>query len=649
VPDPETPWSPAPSQDPSLPPPTASPLPGFGAPPPTHLHAPPLSRRRHPRELAVVALLVLSVALAVAGLGLTAVQAESFDRAGSVAETASVLALLGAALSSVSLDTLRHLRAARTGGHTYDVLRGTRRLRMVSMLLQLLEVTATIVLALLLANAGHFIDLAFSQAVVENGLAVLSAALCIAGAAALDQSLRTPVEGLRTPLSSVLAGLAIGAAIGLGAVGAAAALGGAHVLDAWVHLGPHDAAALVLAASLAIAFALVRLRRLPTLTNLVWAQSGRDPGRPLGAGRASAVFVPAILAFALMIVVFLLFLLFGIGVGDVLLSAGRNPLLLGVLLFLVVALLACLVVAFALARSARGDTALYKILPGAEVRRRRLILGSSGLLAFFFALGAAASFLGYLPRAGWIHFLCFALLAGLGPYGFYRAREHNRIRRLEERFPDFLRDIASGHKGGLTLHQAAAISAKGEYGDLTPEVRKMADQLSWNVSFSEALQRFSDRVQTPLVQRAVSLILQADRSGGATTDVLLTAAKDAREIKNLENERRTTMSLYTIVVYITFFVFLGVAAVLYGQFAPQIVASSRAVQELGAAGTGVHGLSGNALALDQYQLFYFMAAVVQAVGDGVVAGLLGTGKAVLGLRHSFIMVAVSYVVFAFLL
>ena len=286
----------------------------------------------------------------------------------------------------------------------------------------------------------------------------------------------------------------------------------------------------------------------------------------------------------------------------------------------------------------------------AEVRRRRALIGVSGVVAGSFFVLAGLAFTGTLPETAWIHFLCLGLLAALGPYGFYAAREHKRIQRLEERFPDFLRDIASSHKGGLTLHQAASIAARGEYGDLTPEVRKMADQLSWNVSFSEALRRFSDRVQTPLVQRAVSLILQADRSGGSTTDVLLTAAKDAREIKNLENERRTTMGLYTVVVYITFFVFLGVAAILYAQFAPQIVASSQAVQDLGGAdGSGIEGVSGNALDLRQYQLFYFMAAVVQGLGDGIVAGLLGTGRATLGLRHSFLMVAISYVVFAFLL
>jgi flagellar protein FlaJ len=589
-----------------------------------------------------------------APLGALAVAAlpRHLDGYGGVAEAVGLLAAIAATAGSTRMAKLRHMRAARTGGRSYDLLRGQRGLRVAAMLLQLLEVFAAIVIAIRLADAAGLVDLELRPVVADNAVRFLVAALALSCTAALSQSLRTPSDRSLSPMNAVLAWLGFGFAAALAVLATLTALGQTGFLDAWVALSPFDTGAIALAGYVALAFSLVRLRSLPTLTWILYEQR-QSMERTSPGSRASAVLIPAILAFALLLVVFLLFLLFGIGVSDLLANVASSPLLIGVLAFLVLALLGSLAVAFTLARSAQGDAALYKVLPDAEVRRRRTILTVSGVTAALLLGLAALSFTGTLPREAWLHFLCLGLLAALGPYGFYSAREHNRIRRLEERFPDFLRDIASSHKGGLTLHQAATIAAKGEYGDLTPEVRKMADQLSWNVSFSEALRRFADRVQTPLVQRAVSLILQADRSGGSTTDVLLTAAKDAREIKNLENERRMTMSLYTIVVYITFFVFLGVAAILYAQFAPQIVASSNAVAELsvqgGQSGPAIEGVSGNALDLADYQLFYFLAAVVQGIGDGVVAGLLGTGRAVLGLRHSFIMVAVSYVVFAFLL
>lgn len=286
--------------------------------------------------------------------------------------------------------------------------------------------------------------------------------------------------------------------------------------------------------------------------------------------------------------------------------------------------------------------------------RRRLVLGASitgaALLLVPGALLAAGIALPGIPITAWIHFVCLGTLAGLGPYGFYAAREARRVRGIEERFADFLRDVASGHQGGLTLPAAVIVASRGEYGPLTPEVQKMAEQLSWNLPFTEALERFAERVDTPLVRRAVNLILQANRSGGSTIEVLMAASRDAREIKSLETERRLTMSLYTVVIYVTFFVFLGVAAVLYASFVPKLVEASQAAQgaQLGASGP-VAGLGGPSLSLRDFQVFYFMAAIMQGLGDGIVAGLMGTGRAALGLRHSFLMVLVAYVTFTFFL
>jgi flagellar protein FlaJ len=599
------------------------------------------------QEVATVGLMVLATLLALGGVMAAVVPDVGIGDIGRAALAVGLFVLVAAVGISIPLGTLRRLRADTTGGRAYDLLRGQRRLRVAAMLLQFLEIASAVVLIILVSSTLGLVRIDIAPRIVGSGILVLAGALALACLAALSQALQTPIRRDRTIISNALGGIGLSLAV-LAALGAVLALVG-QMPAIGLSLGPGDAGTFALAGYLGVAFAMVRLRSLPTLTAIIWADRGDRSRAEPGKG-ASAVLVPAILAFALLLVVFLLFLLFGIGASDLFVNVGHNPLLLGVMGFLLVALLSSLGIAFRLARTTKGDEALYRELPDAERRRRQTIIVSSGVVAGSLIVGAAASFIGLLPHPLWLHLFCFGLLIALGPYGFYAAREHNRIRRLEQRFPDFLRDIASSHKGGLTLHQAAAIAARGEYGDLTPEVRKMADQLSWNVSFSEALERFAERVQTPLVQRAVSLILQADRSGGSTTDVLLAAARDAREIKNLENERRLTMGLYTVVVYITFFVFLGVAAILYAQFAPQIVASQTAVAGLGTGSSqGLAGVSGNALKLDQYQLFYFMAAVVQGLGDGMVAGLLGTGKAVLGLRHSFVMVAISYVIFAVLL
>ena len=86
--------------------------------------------------------------------------------------------------------------------------------------------------------------------------------------------------------------------------------------------------------------------------------------------------------------------------------------------------------------------------------------------------------------------------------------------------------------------------ATSEYGALNDEVKKMSDQLSWGIKFSDVILQFAERVGTPLVKRAISLISEADRAGGKISDILVTAANDSREIKFLEGERKRAIGSY---------------------------------------------------------------------------------------------------------
>src|SRR3989338_7416936 len=84
-----------------------------------------------------------------------------------------------------------------------------------------------------------------------------------------------------------------------------------------------------------------------------------------------------------------------------------------------------------------------------------------------------------------------AILAVTVPFSIYRFLEFRRIRGYEEEFPAFLRDLAESQRAGLSIIQSIHIAAKSNYGSLTKEIKKLDDQLSWNVSLDKALRSFS--------------------------------------------------------------------------------------------------------------------------------------------------------------
>ncbi|HLE47922.1 MAG TPA: type II secretion system F family protein, partial [Candidatus Thermoplasmatota archaeon] len=454
-------------------------------------------------------------------------------------------------------------------------------------------------------------------------------------------SLRTPAPRKPSAATHALhvAGVIASAALAITAI----AVGRApvRILD-YTTLTPEHAPILLLGGAFLLGLSLFVGRNLPGFYEQLTERRDFYTGRSVLA-QPKTFFVPAVGAFTLLFLVILVLLLLGVGA-----QGFRQPLQVGVVAFILAALAGSIWVSLRLARS--EDQVQYRGIAAEERRGGKIVLFGSAAAASILLGLALVLYLGKnvggLGSGAWIDVFALGLLLGLGPYGFYVHRRGKRIRNLEARFPEFLRDLAASHKSGLTLNASVAISARGEYGELTPEIRKMADQLSWNLSFEEALRLMAERVQTPLVQRTASLIIQAGKSGGNTTDVLLAAARDAREIKTLENERRTNMTLYTIIIYLTFIIFLVIVAVLYKSFVPEILRAGALARQAGPVGGG--GIV-EVLDLEEYRGFYFLAALVQGLGNGLLAGLMQTGRAIQGLRHSFLFVLAAYITFGWLL
>jgi len=239
-----------------------------------------------------------------------------------------------------------------------------------------------------------------------------------------------------------------------------------------------------------------------------------------------------------------------------------------------------------------------------------------------------------------IDFAIFGILVLIGPFGFYEYSRYRKVDAMEDRFPEFLRDLAESRKAGMTMAQAVESAARGDYGYLTPEIKKMAVQISWGVPFSKALEQFGERINTPLVKRTTAMVVKASESGGKVADVIEAAAKNVREIKILQAERKTEMKMYLMIIYVTFFVFLAVIAVLAGMFLPKLITAAQSTSGLGGMGFG--GGSGN---VEEYKFIYVCTALSQAIGNGIVAGALSEGKIIAGLRHATLMIIVTYLTF----
>jgi archaeal flagellar protein FlaJ len=277
-----------------------------------------------------------------------------------------------------------------------------------------------------------------------------------------------------------------------------------------------------------------------------------------------------------------------------------------------------------------------------QITRLIVIIATISSISIFLVLALLSSFSVLNIGITGVDFLILATLSGTGIYGCYETLRLRKIAKIDAIFPDFIRDLAESRRAGMTFTKSILFASKGNYGILTPEIQKISQQVSWGANVSDALIAFSKRVNTKAIRRTISLIIEASKSGGNVADVLDIAARDSREIKTLETERKTNMLSYVVVVYVGMFVFLAVLVILCTSFIPAMV---------GEGGQGMQGVMGGGSLAETKEIIttFFYACIIQGFGSGLVAGVFEDGTFTASSKHVFIIVLISWLSFKIIL
>ncbi len=266
-----------------------------------------------------------------------------------------------------------------------------------------------------------------------------------------------------------------------------------------------------------------------------------------------------------------------------------------------------------------------------------LLIGGSASLAMSYGFGVL------LTTTMIDDVFVFALLIAIVPLAALDLKETLRVSSIEASLPNFFRDVAGMNDSGMTLPHAIHIVSEGEYGALTPHIRKLDTEMSWGVPFVEAIRRFGKAVNTPLAERSVDLIAHASSAGGDVSEVLRAAAHDAYEFFNLKSERRNGMMIYMIIIVMSFFVFLFVIGVLSSTFLTTMAEAGEAVAGAGSSSQTFMGT----VDLFLYNRLFSHSALIQGFFSGLAAGVMGEGRVLAGLKYAAIMVLIAWVAFRF--
>jgi flagellar protein FlaJ len=237
------------------------------------------------------------------------------------------------------------------------------------------------------------------------------------------------------------------------------------------------------------------------------------------------------------------------------------------------------------------------------------------------------------------------VLIGVAPFIIGVLYEVRVAAEKEEMFLEFARNLVESVKTGTPISRSI-IHVKGKYyGVLSENIKKLANQISVGIPLSIALQTFANDVNNRTISRSLTLIAQAEKSGGEIGGILESVAEAVSTTDKLKKERKASVSTLVVQGYIIFVVFIIIILVLQFQIVPLLGGlSSGSGGGLG----GIIGFSGGGAPITSSELSnaFLYLLMIQGLFSGLTIGKLAEGSIKPGIKHSFILMVMAFLVSA---
>jgi len=238
------------------------------------------------------------------------------------------------------------------------------------------------------------------------------------------------------------------------------------------------------------------------------------------------------------------------------------------------------------------------------------------------------------------------VLIGVSPFVFSVITETRIASEKEDMFLEFARNLVESVKTGTPINKSIINVKNKSYGALSENVKKLANQISLGIPLQQALHVFSNDIKNKTISRSLTLIGQAEKSGGEIGEILESVTEAISMIEKLKKERESAISSLVVQGYIIFFVFIIIILVLRFQILPMLI---NMAPDLGGAvsagGFGIGGTGGGApLSAEEVSSSFLYLLLVQGFFSGFVIGKLSEGNIKAGIRHSFILMLMAFLI-----
>lgn len=211
----------------------------------------------------------------------------------------------------------------------------------------------------------------------------------------------------------------------------------------------------------------------------------------------------------------------------------------------------------------------------------------------------------------------------------------------EEIFLEFSRDLVESVQTGTPISKTIINVKDKNYGALTVHIQKLGNQIQLGIPLTKALETFAKDVNNKTISRSIVLIGQAEKAGGEIGAILEAVAGAVSLSDRLKKERKSSIQALVSQGYIIFIVFIVIVLVMQFKIVPMVGGISGA-GALGALGFGVSAGAGIDSAEISSAFLYLL--LIQGFFTGITIGKLGEGNFKSGIKHSFSLMLMSFLI-----
>ncbi|HNV01011.1 MAG TPA: type II secretion system F family protein [archaeon] len=234
--------------------------------------------------------------------------------------------------------------------------------------------------------------------------------------------------------------------------------------------------------------------------------------------------------------------------------------------------------------------------------------------------------------------IAFAIATLVLSLGYPYMKKETIIDSIESNFSDALKQMADTLKAGDTYESALREVANADYGRLSEEMEISLRRLEEGTNIDSSLRGFSERIDSKLVRRTITIILDSIKTGASLAEVLDDISEDVRDMHKLKEERKSNTQMQFL-----FMIAAGgiIAPIIFGEITAIMGMFSTVLSTQINAAQAIQTKTNSDLILIITQGYL----IIEVIGSGTIMALIRDGKPNKAIIYIPILLLTAFIVY----